>query len=238
MEIFAKTHTGMVRDNNEDFFVYDDNLNFFVVADGIGGHNAGEVASELACSIILDNFKKHYDDYSDKLPLLLSKSIEKANKAVYMKSLENEMFEGMGTTITLGILSSGVVYAAHVGDSRMYIISDGKMAQATKDHTLVNELLKNGSISIEEARVHPQRNIITKAVGSSEKLVVDIFELEVEESNVLLLCSDGLTDTTTDEDILDIINASSNYDEACENLVSKANDSGGSDNITVMLVRI
>ncbi|MGB3367617.1 MAG: Stp1/IreP family PP2C-type Ser/Thr phosphatase [Acidaminobacteraceae bacterium] len=238
MEIFAKTHAGMVRDNNEDFFVYDDNLNFFVVADGIGGHNAGEVASELACTIILENFRKHYDDYCDKLPLLLTKSIEKANKAVFMKSLESEEFEGMGTTITLGVLSNGVVYAAHVGDSRMYIIFDGKIKQITKDHTLVNELLINGSISLEEARVHPQKNIITKAVGSSEKLVVDIFEIEVEESNVLLLCSDGLTDTTTDGEILDIINASSNYGEACDNLVNNANDSGGIDNITVMLVSI
>lgn len=238
MEIFAKTHTGMVRDNNEDFFVYDDNLNFFVVADGIGGHNAGEVASELACSIILDNLKKHYDDYSDKLPLILSKSIEKANKAVYMKSLENDKFEGMGTTITLGILSDNIVYAAHVGDSRMYKLNEGKIEQVTRDHTLVNELLKNGSITTEEARVHPQRNIITKAVGSSEKLIVDIFELEVEEGNVLLLCSDGLTDTTTDEEILDIINASSDYDDACERLVNKANNSGGADNITVMLVKI
>ena len=224
MEIFAKTHTGMVRDNNEDFFMYDNDLNFFVVADGIGGHNAGEVASELACTIIIENLRKHYSSYSQKLPLLLTKSIEKANKAVYIKSLEHENFEGMGTTITLGILSEGIVYVAHVGDSRMYII--------------VNELLANGTITCEEAKVHPQRNIITKAVGSSEKLSVDIFEIEVENNNVLLLCSDGLTDTTDDSKILDIIINSENYHHACTSLIDSANESGGHDNITVMIVKL
>lgn len=238
MEIFAKTHTGMVRDNNEDFFMYDNDLNFFVVADGIGGHNAGEVASELACTIIIENLRKHYSSYSQKLPLLLTKSIEKANKAVYIKSLEHENFEGMGTTITLGILSEGIVYVAHVGDSRMYIIKNDKIQQVTRDHTLVNELLANGTITCEEAKVHPQRNIITKAVGSSEKLSVDIFEIEVENNNVLLLCSDGLTDTTDDSKILDIIINSENYHHACTSLIDSANESGGHDNITVMIVKL
>lgn len=238
MEIFAKTHIGMVRKNNEDFFAYDEDLNFFVVADGIGGHNAGEVASELACSIILENFRRHYKTYSHKLPLLLSKSIDKANKAVYMKSLENENFKGMGTTITLGILSEGIVYIAHVGDSRMYLIRGSEIKQVTVDHTLVNKLLDNGSISQEEAKNHPNKNIITKAVGYDEKLVIDIFELETIDEDTLLLCSDGLTDAVSDDEILKIVNANSNYDLVCENLISKANESGGPDNITVMLIKI
>lgn len=238
MEIAAKTHVGLVRENNEDFYVYDADQGLFVVADGIGGHNAGEVASTLACNIVQDYIVRYYEDYNDKLPLLISKAFEKANKAVYMKSFEDSQFEGMGTTMTLGIIQGGVMYVGHVGDSRMYIIRERIMEQITKDHTLVNELLKNGTITKEESLKHPQRNIITKAIGSSEKLVVDIFETEVEKNDVLMLCSDGLTDYVTDEEISVIYNDSESIDELCDRLVTAAIESGGNDNITVMAVQI
>ncbi len=235
------TDVGMVRDNNQDsyFVPVNEDIPLFVVADGMGGHKAGEIASNMAINIIRDTFLELKIPPMDEISItkLIEQSIKEANEKIYLRSIEKEAYSGMGTTVTLAYIINRKLCIGHVGDSRAYLFKDENLIQITEDHSLVNELVKNGSITLEEAKTHPQRNIITRAVGTSETIEMDIVVREYEEGNILLLCSDGLTSMVKDSQIQDILSKEKNIQKACENLVSLSNDNGGYDNTTVIAIK-
>ena len=182
MNISALTDVGLVRNVNEDmYFASEDiDLPLFIVADGMGGHNAGEIASKMAVDIVLQYFDAKVEDLKDekKLVTIIKNSIKKANSEIYKTSKESKLFSGMGTTITLAYIFKDNIYIGHVGDSRAYIIQDNTISQVTEDHSLVQELVKNGSITIEEGKTHPQRNMITRAAGTSTDIKVDMDKVQ------------------------------------------------------------
>lgn len=242
VEIGVKSDIGEVRDRNQDsYFISSSETYFlFVIADGMGGHKAGEIASNMAIEVMKMNLEEELkkaisndEDIKNKI----EDSIRIANQKIYKKSLEDEKFSGMGTTTTLAYEKDGKIYIGHVGDSRAYILRKNVLEQLTKDHSLVEELLRNGSISKEEAKNHPQRNIITRAVGTSDDIEVDLIIKERYEDDILLLCSDGLSNMISDDQIKEVLLNSSSMNEACEDLVSLSKGKGGFDNITVLAIK-
>lgn len=234
----AGTHAGKVRENNEDFYQVDARFGVLIVADGIGGHNAGEVASRLATETIVKHFEENYKTQSERVPGLITEAIEEANRVVYSHAIHNNSCFGMGTTVTMSVIDGNVAYLGHIGDSRAYLYHAGKLSQVSTDHTLVNELLKNGSITEADARLYPNRNIITKALGTDPEIIPDINEIELDNGDVLLLCSDGLTDLIENGDmetILSKIGDKESLEIAVESLIGLSLDAGGFDNITVVL---
>lgn len=241
MEIGVCSDVGKVRDINEDAYsIPDDSLNLFMVADGMGGHNAGEVASSRAINSIRDFMKKHVrkdiPQSEEELCQLLKSAIHKANQDIFLESLRDAKFQGMGTTIT-AILILSKLYIAHIGDSRAYLIHNDRISQVTQDHSLVGELLRNGTITENEAKVHPQRNIITRALGTEENINIDIYEIDFKQDDVIVLCTDGLSNFVDPEEIKDMLLHCNNVQEGCQSLVDLANERGGHDNITVLAVK-
>ncbi len=232
MEYSAVTHRGRVREINEDSYFAGDGV--FIVADGMGGHNAGEVASRLAIEVFLRGLGDNLDRQGLKEGVV--KSMQEANAAVYARSREEPGMAGMGTTMTVAVLRSGAVYIGHVGDSRAYIYREGRLTRLTEDHSLVAELTKLGKISQEQAFTHPRRNVITRAMGIAEHVEVDISAYKVEEGDILLLCTDGLTEHLRDEEIAAILSRGGGLERISGELVEEANRRGGSDNISVILV--
>jgi PPM family protein phosphatase len=223
--------TGRKRRRNEDNYVVAPPL--FAVADGMGGAQAGEVASKLAASALEDAEGSLHG--VERVAAL----VREANRRVYERATSDPAASGMGTTMTVALVENGVVAIGHVGDSRAYLVRDGRMEQLTDDHSLVNELLKSGKLSPEEAEVHPQWSVITRAVGTDPDVDVDAFTIDAREGDVFLLCSDGLTDMVEDEDILDVIERHrDDLDRAVRSLVAAANRGGGEDNITAVAFRI
>ncbi|MBE6082438.1 MAG: Stp1/IreP family PP2C-type Ser/Thr phosphatase [Tissierellaceae bacterium] len=242
MEVGVYTHKGRIRENNQDSYYLstDNEIPLYVVADGMGGHKAGEVASAMAVEIVEDVFLKSQDLLKKKdanIPGLIKKTIEEANREIFHKSLSSEECNGMGTTITLAYFASERLYIGHIGDSRAYIIRNKEIRQLTEDHSLVAEMVKNGSISKEEAQTHPQKNIITRALGTSENIQIDIIIEELIDKDIILLCTDGLTNMITEKEIIEILLAGDNLQKCCEKLVGEANSRGGYDNITAIAVR-
>lgn len=238
MEIGVKTDIGRVRNNNQDAYYV--NYPLFIIADGMGGHKAGEVASSMAIEIIGNDFENNPIDlpYEDELIInRIEDSISKANREIYHNSIEDEDYFGMGTTITLAYITEDKIFVGHVGDSRAYIYRQNALSQITEDHSLVEELIKNGSISKEEAKLHPQRNIITRAVGTSQQIDVDITIIAKEKDDILLLCTDGLTNMIDEDEIQKIIMLHEDIQTVCDKLVKLSNDNGGFDNITVMAIK-
>jgi len=224
--------TGRRRLRNEDNYVVAPPL--FAVADGMGGAQAGEVASRLAASALEGGD-------SDRLQGLerLDALIQEANRRIYDRATTDPSASGMGTTMTVALVEGMTVAIGHVGDSRAYLVRGEHMEQLTEDHSLVNELLKTGKLSEEEAQVHPQRSVITRAVGTDPDVDVDAFTIDSEEDDVFLLCSDGLTDMVEDEEILELVHEHrDNLDKAVQALVAAANRGGGEDNITAVAFRI
>jgi PPM family protein phosphatase len=224
--------TGRRRLRNEDNYVVAPPL--FAVADGMGGAQAGEVASKLAASAL------EAGD-SDALSGLerLDALIQEANRRIYDRASSDPSASGMGTTITVALVEGMTVAIGHVGDSRAYLVRGERMEQLTEDHSLVNELLKSGKLSEEEAQVHPQRSVITRAVGTDPDVDVDAFTIEAEDDDVFLICSDGLTDMVEDEDILELVHQHRHdLDKAVKALVAAANRVGGDDNITAVAFRL
>jgi serine/threonine protein phosphatase PrpC len=224
--------TGRRRRRNEDNYVVAPPL--FAVADGMGGAQAGEVASRLAASALEGGD-------SDSLQGLerLDSLIQEANRRVYDRASADPSASGMGTTMTVALVEDMTVAIGHVGDSRAYLVRGERMEQLTDDHSLVNELLKSGKLSEEEAQVHPQRSVITRAVGTDPDVDVDAFTIEAEEDDVFLLCSDGLTDMVEDEEILELVHGHrDDLEKAVKALVAAANRGGGEDNITAVAFRI
>jgi protein phosphatase len=230
---FARaSDTGRKRRRNEDSYVVAPPL--FAVADGMGGAQAGEVASKLAAAALEET-----DPGTLSGPERLVSLIQEANRRVYERASSDPATSGMGTTMTVALVENSGVTIGHVGDSRAYVVRRGKLEQLTEDHSLVNELLKSGKLSREEAEVHPQRSVITRAVGTDPDVDVDAFVVDASEGDIFLLCSDGLTDMVGDDDILETIEKNhDDLDRATKALVSAANRGGGEDNITVIAFTI
>jgi len=225
--------TGRKRRRNEDNYVVAPPL--FAVADGMGGAQAGEVASKLAAATLEGGDEADGLDGVERVRAL----ILQANRRVYERATNDPTASGMGTTMTVAVVEGMNVAIGHVGDSRAYLVRDGRMEQLTEDHSLVNELLKSGKLSPEEAHVHPQRSVITRAVGTDPDVDVDGFTIEAYDGDVFLLCSDGLTDMVEDEDILDLVDRHrDDLDRAVRSLVAAANRGGGEDNITAVAFRV
>ena len=226
------TDPGRRRRRNEDAYVCEPPL--FAIADGMGGAQAGEVASGLAAAVLEEATG---DERGEERVASL---IQEANRRVFQRSNEDAATSGMGTTMTVALLDNadGTIAFGHVGDSRAYRVRGGELEQLTDDHSLVGELVRSGRLSPEEAESHPQRSVITRALGTEPDVDVDTFTVEAESGDIYLLCSDGLTDMTSTRDILAAVEASRDLDDAAHALVSAANAGGGEDNITVVLFQI
>lgn len=226
---------GMVRNLNEDYAKYLECNDFkiYVVADGMGGHNAGEVASKMAAEGIVNYVGENFSENTKDV--VLKNAIEKVNKDIYFHSLKNDCLNGMGTTITACLITKDWIKIANVGDSSCFGITNNEIIKITKDHSLVQELVDSGSISENEAANHPKKNIITRAIGTSDKVNVDIFDIIENKYDKYVLCSDGLTNELTKEDIIKVINEEKDLSLACERLVNIAKYKAGRDNITVLL---
>lgn len=230
MLIGAKTDRGRVREQNEDTYGYRDSL--FVVADGMGGHRAGEIASAIAVEAILSvDFRKEV--YSS-----LKDAVLKANQAILDEVAACPDRIGMGTTVALLYLDDSRAYFTHIGDSRIYLLSKGSLIQLTDDHSLVAELVRNGGLTLEEAKIHPQRNILTRALGTETELEIDVNSVPTHKGDKFLLCSDGLTGMLDEVLIKDFLSQEEKPERIVENLVDAANQRGGNDNITVILIEI
>jgi PPM family protein phosphatase len=224
------THTGKKRRHNEDAYVCEPPL--FAIADGMGGARAGEIASGLAAAALKAG---EVDGSGEERVVAL---IQEANRSVYERSSADAEVAGMGTTITVALVGDVGVTFGHVGDSRAYALRDGELEQLTDDHSLVAELVRAGKLSAEEAEHHPQRSVITRALGTDPDVDVDAFTVEARAGDVFMICSDGLTDMVGDEEIVQILERRDSLDDAARGLVSRANDAGGQDNITVIAFEI
>lgn len=242
MFICACSDVGKVRAINQDayFYIEDKKVPIFIIADGMGGHKAGEIASNLAISTIVS----YYEDNLEKIineemfvPQFINESIEKANEKIVEESKVEKEFNGMGTTITMCLIVNGELYVGHVGDSRAYLLRDKELIQLTQDHSLVGELLRTGSITKKEAMNHPKRNVITRALGADLKLSVDIINRELNSDDKIILCTDGLTNMVSEERILETIKTDEDIVGSCSKLVNIANELGGIDNTTIMLIQ-
>ncbi len=225
------TDTGRKRRRNEDAYVCEPPL--FAIADGMGGAQAGEVASRLAAAALKESGVETGGEQR------IFDLIQEANRRVYARSSTDPKTSGMGTTITVALVENGNVAFGHVGDSRAYLIRDGRMEQVTEDHSLVNELMKSGKLSPEEAEAHPQRSVITRALGTDPDVDADTFTIEARVGDVFLLCSDGLTDMVGEREIQELVERNrEDINAALKSLVKAANRSGGEDNITVVAFEI
>ena len=224
------SHPGRKRRHNEDAWVCEPPL--FAVADGMGGARGGEIASRVAATALGEEVNGTGEDRVVAL-------IQGANRQVFERANEDSDASGMGTTMTVAIVEDGVVSIGHVGDSRAYLIRERKLEQLTEDHSLVAELVRSGRLSPEEAETHPQRSVITRALGTDPDVDVDSFSIEGKPGDLFLICSDGLTSMVDDETILEAVERNRNdLDGAAKELVAAANRSGGEDNITVVFFEI
>lgn len=241
MNALGKSVTGLVRKNNEDTIYIspsDSLLNLYIVADGMGGHKAGEIASRYSVEIFTDFIKNRSDEQinTDNLLDTMVEGILLSNTKLYEKSKENELFDGMGTTFTCAAVEKDTLYIAHVGDSRAYMYRKGELKQLTRDHSFVMEMVKQGKLTLEEAHNHPNKNVITRAVGSEKTILVDTVIEKLEPKDKILICSDGLTNMVSDEKISEILNKDEGLETEIEKLIDTANNMGGIDNISAIII--
>lgn len=241
MKVASRTDRGKERRSNEDsyFSRVVSGYTVLAVADGMGGHAAGDVASSLAIDEItrFAGSLQHQDRLEEDIAVIIKNIVQKAGESVYRASLEDPGRRGMGTTLTLGIIHNNRLTIGHVGDSRVYRISSSMIEKLTQDHSLVEEMVKDGRLSREEAQSHSQRHIITRALGTSPKVEVDVEKVDLKQGDYLLFCTDGLTSVVTESEILKVVNEKGDCPQtAVDYLVQMANDRGGPDNITLILV--
>ena len=239
MKTFSLTDVGRVRESNQDYVYTSEspvgNLpNLFIVADGMGGHNAGDVASKYTVEQIVS--------YIEKAPMtnpvdLIRGAVTKANASLMAQAKSDTSLSGMGTTVVIATIVDDCMYVANVGDSRLYLLRD-ELTQITRDHSLVQEMVRMGEMDASEAKSHPDKNIITRAVGAFEDLAIDFFEEHVEPGDVILMCTDGLSNMVDDTDIRQMIQTGRDVVEKVQRLVEAANRGGGKDNITVAVIQI
>ncbi|MBE9541222.1 MAG: Stp1/IreP family PP2C-type Ser/Thr phosphatase [Proteobacteria bacterium] len=243
------TDVGLKRESNEDYFSIDNALGLYIVADGMGGHLAGEVASKVAVEVINKNVNRWIsqntpdDELFDYPDSALSKrgnyilsGIKLANRVIYELSKVYSEYKGMGTTIVVLSVTASLTIASNVGDSRLYLIRGNTIEPLSKEHNMVTEQLEMGLISEEEAEVSPLRHILTRNLGSSDTVDVDVFEIEPRNNDRFLLCTDGLTDLVSDKEILEIVQNGEDPEHLCRQLIVKANAMGGNDNVTASLI--
>ncbi len=234
----ARTDVGVVRSGNEDSYLMADDRGLFVVADGMGGHAAGEVASEMASRLVAETYRPARGMSDDELMAQMVSAIRAANAAIFERTLQEHDKRGMGTTVTALALLPRRYLIGQVGDSRAYVLRANTLTQITKDHSYVQEQVDAGRLSPEEARVHPYANVITRCVGSSGDVVPDLYIGTLDAGDLLLLASDGLTGMMEDEDLQAILQQEGTLEERVDQLIAEANRRGGLDNITVILVQI
>lgn len=240
MKIVAKTDTGLKRTNNQDSYAAGElpgSVAWAVVCDGMGGVAGGNLASSTAVKLISERISSSYRPgmSAGSIRNMLMSAISAANIEVYEMSRQNPELNGMGTTVVVSIVANETVYVAHAGDSRAYILSNNKLYQLTRDHSYVQEMVDSGKITPDEAREHPRKNLITRALGVSEELRIDFCEESITETDVLLMCTDGLTNFIETDEIYELT-ADGKFYEYAERLVNRANNNGGGDNITVVTV--
>lgn len=232
MRAEALTHTGLIRPDNEDAYLINLDMGLLAVADGMGGHQAGEVASFLALKALAEKLKEDYGQ--DPLAHLVA-AVHFANEVVYRSACTTPEYRGMGTTLTVAWVVNSQAFLAHVGDSRAYLFRDGQLQVLTHDHSYVGELVRSGDLTNEEARIHPHRNILTRALGTGAEVVVDSRIISLQKGDLLLLCTDGLPEVVRDEEIASALHLGKSLKEILQNLLRLALDRGGPDNITVVL---
>lgn len=238
MRIYSATDVGQKRKMNQDYvFASADPIgnlpNLFVVADGMGGHNAGDYASSHAVKTVVEEIRKDADFNPVKV---IRHAIESANTEIVSQAQKDEMLRGMGTTMVVSTIMGNYAYVANVGDSRLYVINR-QIQQVTKDHSLVQEMVRMGEINAEQARNHPDKNIITRALGAERTVDIDFFDLKLEAGSVILMCSDGLSNMVEDSQIEQIISdTDKDLEERGRILISEANRNGGKDNIAIVLI--
>ena len=249
LEIAAATHTGMVRSHNEDTIGSDPSIGLAVLADGMGGYNAGEVASGIAVALVtkqtrelLSRLGSTHSEQTDRRQIaaeILTDAITHANSSIFHAASSQPQYSGMGTTLVVALLADSFINVAHVGDSRMYRLRGGDLMQLTRDHSLLQEQIDSGMITREMARRSQNKNLVTRAVGIEPAVAPEINSFEVKEGDIYLLCSDGLNDMVEDADIhLTLTSLQANLPLAANQLVQMANDNGGRDNVSVILVQV
>jgi len=245
LEVATATHPGMVRSHNEDSLAADAEIGLAVLADGMGGYNAGEVASGIAVELIRTEMKKSLSNKSPEelngqnAEQLIEMHSTRANTTIYKASQSQPQYSGMGTTLVVALWHDNQLTVGHIGDSRLYRLRGGALEQITRDHSLLQEQIDSGMITKEQARHSQNKNLVTRAVGIDPEVETEIHTYSVQPGDVYLLCSDGLSDMVTDEDVqLTLASLAANLPLAAEQLVQLANDNGGRDNISVILVRI
>lgn len=239
MKAFALTDVGKNRVTNQDYVYCKSDAvgnlpNVFIVADGMGGHKAGDIASVTAVDAVLKSIEQ--SQKTDVISIM-EEAVREANKTLYEKSKSNEEWAGMGTTLVLATVVDSTIFVANIGDSRLYLIDDG-IHQITRDHSYVEEMVSIGEIDKSEARTHSKKNIITRAIGVEEETHADFFEVQFKKGDKLLMCSDGLTNMIEDNDILSVIAGNNDIESTVHKLIDLANDSGGKDNIAVLIAEL
>ena len=236
MKIYSMTDVGRKREINQDYVFATDKPvgpfpNLLVVADGMGGHKAGDFASKYTVNVLCQELEK---SSTDKPEEILNRIVGIANNELIRVAHTDVKLEGMGTTLVAATIIGNTLYFANVGDSRLYLIND-KIRQLSKDHSLVEEMVRLGGIKAEEAKHHPDKNIITRAIGVKNDVEADIYEYRLKKGDMILMCTDGLSNMVEDEDMFDIVKGARDIVEAVEMLIDKANSNGGRDNIGVVL---
>ncbi|HYO65627.1 MAG TPA: Stp1/IreP family PP2C-type Ser/Thr phosphatase [Archangium sp.] len=248
IEVAGHTHVGMKRNHNEDNYLILTDENLCCVADGMGGHSSGEIASKIAVEELAEFFRMTSRDEDATWPFKMDKGrnydenrlatgIKLANKSIFDKASTDQKYKGMGTTIVSVHFTDAAAYVGHVGDSRVYYFRQGVLRQVTEDHSLLNDYLKAKKLTPEEIENFPHKNVIVRALGMKETVLVDVAKVEAQPGDVFLLCSDGLSGMVTDPQMQDILTRTSELEKACSQLIDMANAAGGNDNVTCVLAR-
>ena len=237
MKTFSMTHIGRRREMNQDYMYTSENAvgklpNLFLVADGMGGHKAGEYASRFTVEKIVETIET---SGQTEPVAAMKEAVEAANRGLLEDAGRDAAKAGMGTTVVAATVIGDHLHVANVGDSRLYLINHEAIRQITRDHSLVEEMVRLGGINEEEARHHPDKNIITRAIGVKEDVEVDFYEFSLKKGDIILMCSDGLSNMIEDEEIFAIVKGARDIVEAGQNLIDRANENGGNDNISVVL---
>ncbi len=246
LEVAGRSDVGRVRPSNEDHFGYDEQLGIFVVCDGMGGHAAGEVASQIAVDTVLSFFRQRKPSMEEHALLndaplgarLLAEAVKKANDAILQYAEEHKNTSGMGTTLVAARFYNGVFSIANVGDSRIYLFREGELLQLTEDHSLVMEQVRRGMITLDQAKRSSAQNIITRALGTDESTLPDLGEFPAQGGDMLLLTTDGVLRHVDDGEIRSILLQLPSLEAACDTLIDAANEGGGEDNSTCVLIRV
>lgn len=239
----TQTDPGRTRENNEDSVAFDEATRLGVLADGMGGYNAGEIASGMATAFIKSEMARWLSEVGQhaqtkEVRRALEICVDNANLSIFSAANSNSHYSGMGTTLVVGVFQGATLLVGHIGDSRCYRLRGRSLVQITKDHSLLQEQIDSGLITLEQAATAPNKNLVTRALGVEDAVMLELNEHQVQPGDLYLMCSDGLTDMVDDAEISNILEGSASMEQKADRLVSVANEHGGRDNITVLLVQV